>query len=74
MTLVYRVQAIYFCSAIEKNGALPPITVGGFYLPNYGAGKAGPQAFDPNKNYMGVVIMAVHANGQWYNDHSKTFL
>jgi len=58
---------------IEKNGALPPITVGGFYLPNYGAGKAGPQAFDPNKNYMGVVIMAVHANGQWYNDHSKTF-
>ena len=56
------------------NGALPPITVGGFYLPNYGGGKAGPQAFDPNKNYMGFVIMAVHANGQWYTDHSKTFL
>ena len=68
-------------SAFEKNGALPPITVEGFYMPNYGAGfyvpnhvpRAGQEIFDPNKNYIGFVIMAVHANGQWYTDHSKTF-
>lgn len=58
-----------FYPAFEKNGALPPITVGGFYMPRYG----GTQSFDPNKNYMGFVIMAIHANGQWYADHSKTF-
>ena len=48
-------------------------------MPNYGAGKAsagkdGPQAFNPNKNYIGFVVMAVYANGQWYADHSKPFM
>ena len=59
-----------FYSAFEKNGALPPITVGGFYMPRYGGSS---KSFDPNKNYLGFVIMAVHAKGQWYTDHSKTF-
>ena len=42
-------------------------------MPRYGGSIYGPQSFDPNKNYMGFVIMAVHAKGQWYTDHSKTF-
>ena len=63
-------------SAIERNGVLPEISVDGFYLPNYGAGKASPQAFDPNKNYMGFIIMAIYDQNkaEWYTDHSKTFL
>ena len=43
-------------------------------MPRYGGSYGGPNAFDPNKSYMGLVIMAVYANGQWYNDHTKTFL
>ena len=52
---------------------LPDITVNSFYMPNYGAGKKGPLQFDPNKNYLGIIIMAIHSNGRWYTDHSKPF-
>merc|ERR1712235_75138 len=49
-------------------------TVEGFYVPNYGAGKVGPQQFDPNKNYIGFIIMAIYGNGRWYIDHSRPFV
>ena len=42
-------------------------------MPNYGAGKNDPQHFDPNKNYIGLVIMAIYGNGQSYTDHTKAF-
>ena len=50
---------------------LPAISVKSFYMPKYGAGIKGK--FDPNKNYLGIIIMAIHSKGQWYTDHSKTF-
>jgi len=59
---------------LQKNGALPSVTVEGFYVPNYGAGKVGPQQFDPNKNYIGFIIMAIYGNGRWYIDHSRPFV
>ena len=66
---------ILHCSAMghDDQPKLPPITVKSFYMPHYGAGRKGSHFFDPNKNYLGIIIMAIHSKGQWYNDHSKSF-
>ena len=37
-------------------------------MPKYGAGKS----FDPNKNYIGFIIMAVFKN-RWYINSNKPF-
>ena len=62
---------LYSAMAHKDQPLLPPISVKSFYMPNYGAGIKGK--FDPNKNYLGIIIMAIHSKGQWYTDHSKTF-
>ena len=40
----------------------------------YGAGKNGPRAFDPNKDYIGLIIMGIYSQGQWFTDNSKFFM
>ena len=42
-------------------------------MANYGAGKTDSQSFDPNKNYIGLIIMAVRSNQQWFTDNSNDF-
>lgn len=41
-------------------------------MPQYGAGRKGPNYFDPNKNYVGFVIMAVFKN-RWYTNSNDPF-
>ena len=55
-------------SVIKRNGVLPPITVENFLLSDYGACK---DSFDPNKTYIGMIIMAVYANGRWFTDEQS---
>ena len=54
--------------ATPRNGALPPIRFTSFYMPKYGAGKH----FDPEKNYIGFIIMAIY-NNRWYTNSNDPF-
>ena len=51
------------------NDPVPEVRLKGFYMPKYGAGRF----FDKGKNYLGLVIMAVQKDGEWYADHDKPF-
>ena len=48
---------------------MPEVRLKGFYIPKYGAGRF----FDMRKNYLGLVIMAVQKDGEWFADHDKPF-
>ena len=74
--LIIVFQRTTFCSAMghDDQPKLPPITVKSFFMPMYGAGRKGPHYFDPSKNYMGIIIMAIHSKGKWYTEHSKPFM
>jgi len=63
-----------FTMGHDDQPKLPPITVKSFFMPMYGAGREGPHYFDPSKNYMGIIIMAIHSKGKWYTEHSKPFI
>merc|ERR1719259_446246 len=58
---------------IRQNGNLPEVTVNGFYMPFYGAGRPGPTYFNPNKSYMGFIILAINHKTKWYADPSNPF-
>jgi len=51
------------------NDPVPEVRLKGFYMPKYGAGRF----FDKGKNYLGLVIMAVQKDEEWYADHDKPF-
>ena len=63
-----------FCVlAIKRNGNLPEVTVNGFYTPSYGAGRPGRTSFNPNKSYMGFIILAINHQTKWYTDPNTPF-
>jgi len=47
---------------LPANGDVPEITLTGFYVAPY------LPYFNPNKNYIGAVILAVHDGNRWYHD------
>ena len=51
--------------ALPANGDVPEITLTGWYVAPY------LRSFDPNKNYIGAVILAVHDGNRWYHDGRK---
>ena len=53
----------------EANSPVPEVRLKSFYLPKYGAGRS----FNMNKNYLGLVIMAIQKDGEWFADHDKPF-
>jgi len=59
--------------AIKRNGNLPEVTINGFYMPSYGAGRSGPTYFNPNKSYMGFIILAINHKTKWYTDPNSPF-
>ena len=68
---VFNLRVLF--KAIERNGNLPEVTVNGFYMPFYGAGRPGPTYFNPNKSYMGFIILAINHRTKWYTDPSIPF-
>jgi len=58
---------------IKRNGNLPEVTVNGFYTPSYGAGRPGRTSFNPNKSYMGFIILAINHKTKWYTDPNSPF-
>ena len=56
---------IISCLALPANGDVPEITLTGWYVAPY------LPSFDPNRNYIGAVILAVHDGNRWYHDGRK---